>query len=177
MENVVKVVSDTPKVFDGANIVYGAILSFMTVLFGEHWMLFAGFLVLEVLDWITGNYKARVFHRESSVKGSVGAMKKVWQLVVIGIAFFISFTFVDIGSVIEIDLHFVVAFGWLTLAMYMVNELRSILENLVEIGVDVPDFLIKGLDVTRKLMDIKSESEVPDGGHEQVAPEVEEVDK
>lgn len=177
MENVVKVVSDTPKVFDIANIAYGAVLSFMTLMFGEHWMLFAGFLILEILDWISGNYKARLLNRESSVVGSLGAMKKVWQLVVIGIAFFISFSFIDMGKIIGVDLHFVTLFGWLTLAMYIVNELRSILENLVEIGVDVPDFLVKGLDVTRKLMDIKSESEVPDGGHEQVAPEVEEIDK
>jgi phage-related holin len=56
-------------------------------------------------------------------------------------------------------------FGWLTLAMYIVNELRSILENLVEIGVDVPDFLIQGLDVTKKLM------EASDERHTAVSPE------
>jgi phage-related holin len=50
-------------------------------------------------------------------------------------------------------------FGWLTLAMYIVNELRSILENLVEIGVDVPEVLIKGLDVTKKLMEAEVKKE------------------
>jgi len=177
MGHLTGVVGDTPKVFDVVNVGYGAIISLLTLAFGEHWILFAGFLVLEILDWITGNYKARVLHKESSVKGAAGAMKKVWQLVVIGIAFYVSFSFMDMGKLIGVDLHFVTLFGWLTLAMYIVNELRSILENLVEIGVDVPEFLIKGLDVTKKLMDIKSESEEPKNGYEEVAPEVEEVDE
>jgi phage-related holin len=63
------------------------------------------------------------------------------------------------GEIIGVDLHFVQMFGWLTLAMYIVNELRSILENLVEIGVDVPEFLIKGLDVTKKLMEAEVKKE------------------
>ena len=52
--------------------------------------------------------------------------------------------------------------GWLTLATYMVNEIRSILENLVEANVEVPAFLIKGLDVTKKLIDKQAEDSVPD---------------
>ncbi len=42
------------------------------------------------------------------------------------------------------------------LATYMVNEARSILENLVEMHVNVPQFLIAGLDVTQKLIDSKT---------------------
>ena len=32
------------------------------------------------------------------------------------------------------------------------NEARSILENMVEMGYNVPDFLIKGLAITEKMM-------------------------
>ena len=39
----------------------------------------------------------------------------------------------------------------------MINEVRSILENLVEMNVSVPAFLIAGLDVTQKLLDTKTE--------------------
>lgn len=42
--------------------------------------------------------------------------------------------------------------GWFTLAMLLVNEARSILENLVECGYNVPEFLIKGLAVAQKLL-------------------------
>ena len=51
-----------------------------------------------------------------------------------------------------IKLGFLMLFGWFTLAALLVNEIRSILENLVECGYNVPDFLIKGLAVTEKLI-------------------------
>ena len=47
--------------------------------------------------------------------------------------------------------------GWFTLACYMVNELRSLLENLIEIGVRVPSILVKGLEITEKLLNEKEE--------------------
>ena len=153
MSDVTKVVEDTPQVIDKVNLAYGIIVGVLSLVFGEHWILFAGFFALELLDWITGNYKSHVLKKSSSVVGARGAMKKVWQLVVIGIAFFVAFAFVDMGQVIGVDLGFVTLFGWLTLAMYIVNEISSILENLVEIGFDVPFFLIKGLAVTAKLID------------------------
>lgn len=39
------------------------------------------------------------------------------------------------------------------------NEARSILENLVECGYSVPEFLIKGLAVTQKIVQSKVERE------------------
>ena len=39
----------------------------------------------------------------------------------------------------------------------MVNEVRSILENLVECGYNVPAILIKGLAVTEKLINSDAE--------------------
>ena len=47
--------------------------------------------------------------------------------------------------------------GWFTLASLLVNEIRSILENLVECGYNVPVFLIEGLAVTEKLLESKIE--------------------
>ena len=55
------------------------------------------------------------------------------------------------------QLEFVLLFGWFTLATYLINEIRSILENLVEMNVNVPQFLIAGLDITQKLLDSKTE--------------------
>ena len=156
MQETVEVVKDTPKIFDAVNVMWGAFVGFFSLLFGEHWFLFAGFLVLNLVDWLSGNYKARILKRESSVDGYIGIIKKVWYWVVIAIAFFISQSFVEMGEVLGIKLDFVILFGWLTLAMYLVNEIRSVLENLVEIGIEVPDFIIKGLDVTKKLMDAKT---------------------
>ena len=49
--------------------------------------------------------------------------------------------------------------GWFTLACLMVNEARSILENLVECGYNVPVVLIKGLAVTDKLINNNDDNE------------------
>ena len=72
------------------------------------------------------------------------------------VAFFMSHCFVEMGKIIVIDLSFMMMLGWFTLATYMVNEVRSILENLVRMHVNVPQFLIAGLDVTQKLIDSKT---------------------
>lgn len=159
---VATAVKDTPKVFtDEANLIYGIVIGFLVTVFGEHWILFAGFFFLNVADWMTGTYKARIKHESSSEAGAAGAVKKVWQWLVIAIAFYISRAFIDVAGAVGIRLDFAGAFGWLTLAMYLVNEIRSILENLTEIGVDVPKFLIAGLDVTKKLMDAKVDGAIP----------------
>ena len=49
--------------------------------------------------------------------------------------------------------------GWFTLACLMVNEARSILENLVECGYDVPAVLVDGLKVADKMLNKDSEEE------------------
>ena len=50
----------------------------------------------------------------------------------------------------NINIEFVMFFGWFTLGCLSINEARSIIENLVELGINVPDFLIKGLEITEK---------------------------
>lgn len=46
--------------------------------------------------------------------------------------------------------------GWFTLATFIINEIRSILENLVILGVDVPSFLINGLEVASSVTSQKT---------------------
>ena len=43
-------------------------------------------------------------------------------------------------------------FGWFTLACLIINESRSIIENLIEIGIDVPIFLKKGLETYENII-------------------------
>ena len=73
-------------------------------------------------------------------------------------AFIVSSVFVAMGrDLLHIDLSFLTMIGWFTLALLLVNEVRSILENLVECGYNVPAILIKGLAVTEKLINKDSE--------------------
>ena len=147
------------KGFDKVNMFYGVIATIGVAVFGKYWFLFAGFLLLNVVDYFTGWYKARFYNKnESSSIGAKGVAKKVFYWVVIGIAFFVAHCFVYMGEIVGINLGFVSLFGWFTLATYLINEVRSILENLVEINVKVPAFLVKGLAVAQKLLDAKTEN-------------------
>ncbi|PXV87376.1 toxin secretion/phage lysis holin [Lachnotalea glycerini] len=133
------------------NLIYGTIATIGAALLGRYWFLFLGFLVANIIDYTTGFIKAKYYLKnESSAVGAKGIFKKVWYWVVICIAFFVSIVFKDMGNMVGIDLGFVVLFGYFTLATYLINELRSILENVVAMGANVPTFLIKGLDIVNK---------------------------
>lgn len=146
------------KEFDKVNVIYGLIATAGVAIFGQYWFLFAGFLLMNIVDYATGLVKAKRLKKESSAVGAWGVFKKVSYWIVIGLAFFIAHSFVYMGEIIGMNLSFVVLFGWFTLASYLINEIRSILENLVELDVNVPAFLTSGLDITKKLLDAKVES-------------------
>lgn len=135
------------KILDGINWFWGAIVMILSSIFGVYWYFFAAFLLLNVVDLASGIYKARTLGTESSNKGYKGIVKKLAYWVIIGIAFFLGYAFEDLGKIIGINLGFTYLIGWLTLATSIINEIRSILENFVEIGVNIPVWLIKGLEV------------------------------
>ena len=68
----------------------------------------------------------------------------------IAVAFGASAVFIGIGTTLGINLEITVLLGWFVLASLIVNEIRSILENFVKMGYDVPKILIKGLEVADK---------------------------
>ncbi len=136
------------NVFDKVNLIGGAIMAAFAAVLGQYWFLFLGLLICNIVDWVSGWMKSSMKGESCSRVGAIGAMKKVWYWVVIGIAFFIGFSFEQMGQTIGISLAFMNMVGWFVLANYLVNEIRSILENLVEMGVPVPAYLVKGLKVT-----------------------------
>ena len=83
----------------------------------------------------------------------MGIVKKVGYWIIILVAFMIPELFIHLGQdLLGINLSFLALLGWFTLATLLVNEIRSILENLVEYGINVPELLIKGLAITEKLI-------------------------
>ncbi len=150
------------KILHKVNLIGGAVVALLSGIFGEYWYLFCAFLVLNVVDYVTGILKARFTKTENSMKGWKGIVKKVGYWVCIAIGFFIGICFIKMGKLLGIDLSFTQLFGWFTLATFIVNEIRSILENLVVIGVDVPEFLIKGLSVVDEMLHIEHEDKEGD---------------
>ena len=146
---------------DTYNAAVGAVVAVLSAIFGVYWYLFAGYLILNILDWGTGWYKARKKKQESSYVGLKGIVKKTGYWVIILVAFLVPALFIHLGQdLLGINLDFLTLLGWFTLAALLVNEVRSILENLVECGYEIPNFLIRGLAVTDKL--IHAGVDIPD---------------
>lgn len=139
--------------------IYSLIITFGTFIFGEHWLLFVIYLILNIIDGITGWIKARINHTESSQVGFIGIVKKIGYWLTLFIAFLVSVGFDEIGSIIGIDLSIMILLGWYVLASLIINECRSILENLVEIGCDVPYVFIKGLQIVSNKIDVGGEED------------------
>lgn len=132
------------------NAVAGSVVAVLSYLLGPHWILFALFLGLNVADWLTGWMKSRIAHKESSSAGWKGVLKKLGYWIMIVVAFGASTAFIEIGVTIGIDLGITTLLGWFVLASLLVNEIRSILENFVEMGYKVPRILVNGLEVADK---------------------------
>lgn len=157
---------------DKYNAIAGAVVAALSAVFGIYWYIFAAFFALNVIDWLTGWYKANKKREESSKVGFKGAVKKLGYWAIVLVAFIISDVFTKLGSdVLNMNLSFLFMIGWFTLATLLVNEARSILENLVECGYNVPAFLIKGLAVTQKMLGKRAE--IPEADNEDTEKKVE----
>lgn len=137
-------------IIDGYNAIAGAIVAVLSYILGEHWILFAAFLLLNIADWLTGWMKSRLANKENSMKGWKGVLKKLGYWLMIMVAFGASAVFTEIGATIGIDLGITTLLGWFVLASLLINEIRSILENFVEAEFNVPIILVKGLEVADK---------------------------
>lgn len=141
------------KVFNKISTIISIFGTAVTSVLGTHWLLFLGYLILNIFDYITGTIKSKINKKESSNKGLVGIIKKICYWILIGVSFLVSYLLVDIGSCININLEFVMLFGWFTLTCLFINEARSIIENLIEIGISVPVFLKNGLEIYNRVIE------------------------
>ena len=154
-----KMVLNNLNYMDAYNAIVGGIIAFFSFIFGEHWLLFAVFLLLNVIDWITGWMKSRIAKQENSVKGWQGVLKKIGYWLMIMVSFALSAIFIELGDTLGIDLGVTTLLGWFVLASLLVNEARSIVENFVEAGFNVPAILINGLEVADKIINKENEEE------------------
>ena len=137
---------------DKYNMIVGAVVAILSYILGEHWVLFVAFLALNVADWLTGWMKSRMAGKENSMAGRKGVLKKLGYWLMIMVAFGASAVFIEIGKAIGVDLGITTLLGWFALASLIINEIRSILENFVEAGYNVPTILVKGLEVADKVV-------------------------
>ena len=147
------------SITDSYNAFVGTIIAVLTMVLGEHWYIFAAFLLLNIIDWLTGWMKSRINGVENSTAGWKGVLKKIGYWLMIVVAFAIAAALIEVGEVIGIDLGITTLLGWFVLASLIVNEARSIVENFVEAGYDVPKVLTTGLQVADEKLNGSDEKE------------------
>ena len=147
------------KVIDTYNAMVGAAVAVLSYILGEHWFLFVLFLLLNAIDWGTGWMKSRINNVENSKAGLKGVLKKLGYWLMIMVSFGASAAFVEVGKIINLDLGVTTLLGWFVLASLLVNEARSICENLVEMGVNVPTILVKGLQAANRVVNQDDDNE------------------
>jgi toxin secretion/phage lysis holin len=144
---------------DTMNAIGGVAVAVLTYVLGEHWYLFAFFLFMNVVDYITGCMKSTIAHKLNSNKGWIGVLKKLGYWIMIVVAFAFSVFLVEIGKMLGIDFRVTTLLGWFVLSSLCINEVRSIIENLVQCGYNVPKPLTKGLEVADKLINEEQDND------------------
>ena len=118
-----------------------------------------------VIDYVTG-LLAVPYRTEtvSSYKGIRGIIKKVcqWLLVLIGAWVDILINYAIECAGIEFTLPFVVA--TIVAVWLVVNEIISILENIVDIGVKMPPFLLPLIKNIRRVVEEKADVAAKEDG-------------
>ena len=114
-----------------------------------------------LIDYFTGIFASKYRDEPiSSYKGIKGIIKKIcmWLLVVIGAWMDVLINYAIDTAGVDLTLPFVVA--TITAVWLVANEIISILENMIDIGVDMPPFLMpivryikKKVEKTAEIMD------------------------
>lgn len=102
-------------------------------------------IVVMVIDYISGMTSAKRTGELSSRLGVMGILKKVGYLALVAVGmvvdYLISSALIHVGIHIQINY----CFAMIIIIWLIVNELISILENLGELGVPIPEFLRKSI--------------------------------
>lgn len=107
-------------------------------------------IVVMVIDYITGMAQAWISSTLSSRTGILGIVKKIGYLVAVAVAIVVDYVIQLAASGAGLEIPTIYAFGLLVTIWLILNELISILENLSEIGVPLPKFLLCIVDRLRK---------------------------
>lgn len=121
---------------DLINILFSCAGAIVGFLFGGLDGLVIALVVFVIVDYVTGVLDAIINKKLSSAVGFVGIIRKILILLIVSVGHFVDAYLLGSGSVIRDACIF----------FYISNEGISILENVVEMGVPVPEKLVRILE-------------------------------
>lgn len=111
-----------------------------------------------VIDYITGITAACVRKEQvSSYKGILGIAKKVFMYLLIVVGVFVDFMLQYMFNSLNIPISLPFVVGCIVACWLVLNEMLSILENLNDIGVPMPPFLMPLVERIRGAVEKKGE--------------------
>lgn len=124
-----------------------------------------GLLILaNIVDYVTGLVAAPYRNQQrNSYKGIKGIAKKVcmWLLVGVGVMVDVLLTYCTDGLGWDVPVNLLV--GCIVAVWLLTNELISIIENISDIGVDIPPFLMPIVKWVKQKAETTASDAVPAG--------------
>lgn len=110
-----------------------------------------------VADYLSGMARAWIKNELSSKVGVIGLVKKVCYLFGIAVAVVADWVIQTAAGQAGIEIQSVYVFGLLVTIWLILNECISILENISEIGVPLPPFLMALVNKLKKTTEAKGD--------------------
>jgi toxin secretion/phage lysis holin len=118
--------------------VAGAIVAYLNVLLVP----FIVLIIVMLIDYGTGMAQAYVSHSLNSRIGVVGIIKKIGYIVAVTVGIVADYLISSALTQVGIDIKINYCIGMIVTIWFIINELISVLENLAEIGIPLPKFLV-----------------------------------
>lgn len=118
--------------------------------------------VVMVIDYVTGMAGAAYSGKLSSRVGVLGILKKAGYLALVAVGMVADYLIGSALLKIGIDLQINYCFGMIITVWLIINELISILENLGELDVPLPVFLVNIIKSLKNKVEEKAENKPDD---------------
>ena len=123
-------------------------------------------IICNVTDYITGLVASKYRNETiNSYKSFRGIAKKVCMWLLVGVGAIIDWLLIYAGEAAGIILPFTFLIACIVAIWLICNEIISILENMVDIGVDLPPFLAPIVKNIKK--QVEDKAAIKDGGGHQ----------
>lgn len=137
--------------------VFSAALAAFAIYFNMLAVPISVLIIMIIIDYVTGMAAAYVNAELSSRKGIKGIIKKISYMALIAVSMGVDYLIYNGMCQIGINVNYTIFFGILVTIWLIINELISILENLVKLEVPIPKFLIKIINKLKVTVEKESE--------------------
>lgn len=135
--------------------VAGAIVAYLNVLLVPLIVM----IVVMLIDYGTGMAQAFVSGTLNSRIGVVGIIKKIGYIVAVTVGIVADYLISSALTQVGINLQINYCIGMIVTIWFIINELISVLENLAEIGIPLPKFLVSIVKRLKVTVESKTEGD------------------